>query len=44
MQMNPDPPVQRGRRRVSTEQKLVILQQWQAGTFQRNSNFRPNRN
>jgi transposase len=33
MQMNPDPPVQRGRRsRVSTEQKLAILQQWQAGT------------
>ena len=31
--MNPDPPVQRGRRtRVSTEQKLAILQQWQAGT------------
>jgi len=32
MQMNPDSPVQRGRRRVSTEQKLAILQQWQAGT------------
>ena len=33
MQMNPDPPVQRGRRsRISTEQKLAILQQWQAGT------------
>jgi hypothetical protein len=33
MQMNPDPAVQRGRRsRVSTEQKLAILQQWQAGT------------
>ena len=33
MQMNPDPPVKRGRRsRVSTEQKLAVLQQWQAGT------------
>ena len=32
MQMNPDPPVKRGRRsRISTEQKLAILQQWQAG-------------
>jgi hypothetical protein len=30
--MNPDPPVQRGRRScVSTEQKLATLQQWQAG-------------
>src|ERR1700677_534962 len=33
MIMNPDPPIKRGRRpRVSTEQKLAILQQWQAGT------------
>jgi transposase-like protein len=33
MQMNQDPTVKRGRRsRVSTEQKLAILQQWQAGT------------
>jgi len=33
MQMNPNPSVKSGRRsRVSTEQKLAILQQWQAGT------------
>jgi len=33
MQMNPNPPVKSGRRsRVSTEQKLSVLQQWQAGT------------
>src|SRR5208282_5218033 len=32
MQMNPEPPVQRGRHsRVSTEQKPAILQQWRAG-------------
>jgi transposase-like protein len=31
--MNQNQPVKRGRRRrVSTEQKLAILQQWQAGT------------
>ena len=33
MQMNQNPTVKRGRRsRVSSEQKLSILQQWQAGT------------
>jgi transposase-like protein len=33
MQMNQNPTVKSGRRsRVSTEQKLAILQQWQAGT------------
>jgi len=33
MQMNQSPTVKSGRRsRVSTEQKLAILQQWQAGT------------
>ena len=33
MQMIQDPPVKAGRReRVSAEQKLAILQQWQAGT------------
>ena len=32
MQMNQSPTVNSGRRsRVSTEQKLAILQQWQAG-------------
>jgi transposase-like protein len=33
MQLNQSPTVKSGRRsRVSTEQKLAILQQWQAGT------------
>jgi transposase-like protein len=33
MQMNQNPTVKSGRRsHVSTEQKLAILQQWQAGT------------
>jgi transposase-like protein len=33
MQTNPNPPVKRGRpHRISNEQKLAILQQWQAGT------------
>ena len=33
MQMNPNPPGKSGRRsRVSTQPKLSILQQWQAGT------------
>ena len=33
MQMPPNPPAKSGRRsRFSTEQKLSILQQWQAGT------------
>jgi len=33
MQMNQNLSVKRGRRnRVSSEQKLAILQQWQAGT------------